>query len=123
MKHTIELQKEAIKNTKKDLSHFTKIESAEEAEACNDLSKYLSELESELQQLEGRGWISVEERLPEGFNNAVLAISSGGYMYVAGYSEYAVGWYLKANDDPNFPKDDITHWQPLPSAPELTPNK
>ena len=61
------------------------------------------------------GWISVENRLPNNYNevlclrkededNVILAYSPKGYWYGNGYI---------------FRRNSITHWQPLPEPPEV----
>jgi hypothetical protein len=74
------------------------------------------------------GWISVEDRLPEG-GETVLAWA-GDHIVLERWMERhesPVGWCSvtipigPAWDDHEF--EDITHWMPLPSAPRATPAK
>lgn len=57
------------------------------------------------------GWISVEERLPDG-NGSFLTVDEKGYMQVC-YWEKRLGWLAKSCN-----KNAITHWMPLPEAPK-----
>jgi len=67
-------------------------------------------------------WISVKDRLPE-FTGAfgefafvsddVVAYSKSKGAFFADYSTF--GW---GSEDGGIP-DDVTHWMPLPAAPEV----
>lgn len=59
-------------------------------------------------------WISVKDRLPEGYKDVLVCFenSSGYHVDITFYSDkldYGEGWYLTA---------DITHWMPLPEPPK-----
>lgn len=71
-----------------------------------------------LKSLEGQGWISVDERLP--IKEKWVIVIADGAMNCAWYDEQR-GWHNGFNERPrNIRIEDITHWQPLPSAPALT---
>lgn len=72
---------------------------------------------------ERQRWIPVEERLPEG-DDAVLAVVSGkpmenitliGSVQIASYCAEA-GWFI--TEFPWWDEPTVTHWMPLPAAPE-----
>ena len=73
---------------------------------------------------ERQRWIPVEERLPEG-DDAVLAVVSGkpmenitliGSVQIASYCAEA-GWFI--TEFPWWDEPTVTHWMPLPAAPEV----
>lgn len=106
MKHAIELLKEAIRKQKNK----------------GIATPELAELESELQQLEGRGWISCSDDLMPDHNGHVLVVNANAEnpTVVIGIQQDDNGFYIP---EIGAYSDKVTHWQPLPSAPELTPNK
>lgn len=67
-------------------------------------------------------WISVKDRLPE--NNDDITLHSMGLGVVNGYY-----WPLTVDSNSKFithsgdfgdgPREDITHWMPLPNPPEV----
>jgi hypothetical protein len=72
------------------------------------LSKEDMEIQNELNEAEG-GWISVEERLPE-FYNEYPAI-----FIDRGRSPHSIECWQ--NTDPGYLKSIYTHWMPLPPLP------
>lgn len=58
-------------------------------------------------------WISVEERLPEQ-RDAYLAATKDGDVYDAEFFPGVKQWWI--DDDLRL---DVTHWMPLPEAPEV----
>lgn len=56
-----------------------------------------------------RGWISVDERLPE-MNTCVLVAADGG-VDIAYYCD--IGWMMDTLGN-----EPVTHWMPLPEPPE-----
>lgn len=63
-----------------------------------------------------RGWISVEDRLPE-YDTFVLVHWSDGNQSVFHF------WAIKWEDISRYGGADITHWMPLPDPPEDNPIK
>lgn len=81
--------------------------------------KILTEMEAELERLKQGGWVSVEERLPEE-GERVLVVTSVKVVSPSEFRNKQFGRY------PNYTEGDrcmaytfanVTHWQPLPSAP------
>lgn len=62
------------------------------------------------------GWISVEERLPEDFENVLVANKRGKHF------DIDKGWWNGSYFDrcAKGGYHNVTHWMPLPSAPEVT---
>ena len=60
-------------------------------------------------------WISVEERLPEPDKN-VLTLKNRKRVRIGYYSEDCEEWVI--NDMIAY-DEDITHWMPLPTVPEV----
>lgn len=60
------------------------------------------------------GWISVNDKMPDGYL-PVISINSKGMIRIAEYAFYEKEWWkvpsLKAA------KNTITHWMPLPKPP------
>lgn len=90
-------------------------------------NKYAELAKAAIEKLNHNGWISVDERLPE-FGVAVLAGHFAGKTFHFHYYERfddADGWLWARYSGDLFSEpqidDDysyITHWQPLPPAPE-----
>ena len=60
-------------------------------------------------------WISVEERLPEDYEDVVIIMRNGASSwYRVAYREYG-GWSFGGG---RRVPDEVTHWMPLPSAPK-----
>jgi len=75
-----------------------------------------------------RRWIPVGERLPEGDNVVLTLNQHSGFVtkgyYVAGRGVYGYWWQYypeRGEMHPSYmPKSDpVTHWMPLPAAPEV----
>lgn len=71
------------------------------------------------------GWISVEDELPEDSENGVLVVVSGKpcenitlveAIQIAYYSK-AEGWIIELF--PKWETPEVTHWMPMPPAPEV----
>ena len=79
---------------------------------CSDFDAVGTDALSLIQQLEAQvpRWISVEERLPEKYRR-VLGVCCMG-VFETRYD----GKYWRVEEFPF--KDFITHWMPLPEAPE-----
>lgn len=64
-------------------------------------------------------WISVKDKLPCDPNEEVLAIDKYGCIRISEYgqgSDGSINWWY----DQNFDWDEVTHWMPLPSCPEVS---
>ena len=60
-------------------------------------------------------WISVEERLPEDYEDVVIIMRDGASSwYRAAYREYG-GWSFGGGRRVN---DEVTHWMPIPQPPK-----
>jgi hypothetical protein len=78
-----------------------------------DIAEYYTNAINELlQSRQQDGWISVEDRLPEGFE-LVLAYTKSGKFGVAIYDDELKRWGV-----PIGPYEEATHWHPLPNPPE-----
>ena len=67
-------------------------------------------------------WIPVAERLPE--KSGYYLIWQNGWddtreTYIGWYKEVSRKWEI-ADSDWHYPCDKVTHWLPLPPAPEVT---
>lgn len=83
-----------------------------------DTEKELSIQESVLKALEGRGWISVDDKLPE-LNQDVIVWRRdyAAVLYYGSFSRFvgfgyldSRGYWQKAHD--------VTHWMPIPEVPK-----
>lgn len=60
-------------------------------------------------------WISVEERLPEDYEDVVIIMRNGASSwYRVAYREYG-GWSFGGGRRVT---DEVTHWMPLPEPPK-----
>ena len=60
-------------------------------------------------------WISVEERLPEDYEDVVIIMRNGASSwYRVAYREYG-GWSFGGGRRVT---DEVTHWMPIPQAPK-----
>ena len=67
-----------------------------------------------LKSLDGQGWISVKDRLPDNDRNVIVFTKykyRGVGCLVAGY------WYLSIAPETDQEEGVITHWQELPAPP------
>lgn len=78
---------------------------------CINLEAEIKELESQLQQLQGEGWVSVRIERPPHLEN-IMCFSSDGNYFVANCCRGHL-WNLPED----FQNDQVTHWQPLPPPP------
>ena len=62
-------------------------------------------------------WIRVEDRLPEDVYSVVM--SDGKSVAVGWYGVAATKWRAEFYDKREFNLESVTHWQPLPAAPEV----
>ena len=66
-------------------------------------------------EYDGPRWISVEERLPEDYEDVVIIMRNGASSwYRVAYREYG-GWSLGGGRRVT---DEVTHWMPLPEPPK-----
>lgn len=86
-----------------------------DARACE-----ITRLQSELQQeRESHRWIPVEERLPEDGERVNLFDGATGFFIYGEKDTYTDdGRWLWKTDFGAWHKENVTHWQPLPSSPE-----
>lgn len=113
MKHAIELLKEAIATKKRELNsgEINKVPGLKQV-----FESVLSEMESELQQLEGMGWISVETKMPANRQKVIIYYTYQGTNFVG------CGHYAGESKHPYWASGqatqlNVTHWQPLPTPP------
>lgn len=57
-------------------------------------------------------WIPVTERLPETADDVLVCVTRG-FMFVGYFDGIGRGWELYEQS-----RESVTHWMPLPSAPE-----
>ena len=84
---------------------------------CGKEKATLKELLQAADQLKTRAlrWISVEERLPEDYEDVVIIMREGASSwYRVAYREYG-GWSFGGGRRVNC---EVTHWMPLPEPPE-----
>lgn len=66
-------------------------------------------------EYDGPRWISVEEKLPEDYEDVVIIMRNGASSwYRVAYREYG-GWSFGGGRRVN---DEVTHWMPLPEPPK-----
>ena len=65
-----------------------------------------------------RGWISVEDRLPE-VSGDYLTFHEHGTRCVLYYNADIKLWNVYYSDDVHCAIRSITHWMPLPEAPKM----
>ena len=98
----------------------------EAADLIEKLTDRCARYAEEIAVLQARQkWIPVTERLPEGSDD-VLAVVFGrpmqnieliGALHIAAYCGDDAGWYVPEYPDWDAPR--VTHWMPLPEAPEV----
>ncbi|MGH2623943.1 MAG: DUF551 domain-containing protein [Sphingobacterium sp.] len=65
------------------------------------------------------GWISCSEHLPESGQNVITLNNCGGVFGGYVFKKYTDGSYVFVDAEEEYREDDtITHWMPLPAAPE-----
>ena len=80
------------------------------AEALGKLESYIVELEARVPK-----WISVEERLPNAGEVAMIATRRDG-LHMARLSTNV--WFGRAGSTAVFLMEWVTHWMPLPAPPQ-----
>jgi len=91
---------------------------------------YIERLEHKIGELENQqssDWISVEDRLPNVYQEVLIYIPKGSQVLVAMYAsenkeiEFLGGWALKPGYQRYISLEShaVTHWMPLPDTPEL----
>ena len=98
----------------------------EAADLIEKLTDRCARYAEEIAVLQARQkWIPVTERLQEGSDD-VLAVVFGrpmqnieliGALHIAAYCGDDAGWYVPEYPDWDAPR--VTHWMPLPEAPEV----
>ena len=89
---------------------------------CGDALAYIERLEFEHDAALAKvpKWISVEERLPEMYEDGsadIVLVTDGQFIHMAAYSNE--NWYFAEcgeMKEPMFYK--VTHWMPLPESPK-----
>ena len=74
-------------------------------------NNYITEA-AELYRQESERWISVEDELPDEMQNVILIQDYGDHI---GY--FATEWTKEV--EKYYRINNVTHWQPLPSPPEV----
>ncbi len=69
-------------------------------------------------------WISVEDRLPEMDSEKLIMFTDGNGVYFGKYYERNSFsgeplFVIESNNGHIFKDCEVTHWMPLPTAPEL----
>ena len=81
-------------------------------------------MQDALRSIQARQWISVNDRMPDDYDNFMLAIVSGkpqsnimlmGAVQLAMYSSED-GWIIE--EYPEWNGAVVTHWMPLPEPPK-----
>ncbi len=78
------------------------------------LLKFIEYQQQEIERLNADKWISVNDRLPDDCN-FVLIFTIYGTRYMASYVDTTNEWIWGKNE---WKALEVTHWQPLPTAPE-----
>lgn len=69
--------------------------------------------------MKNNGWISVKERLPEEDVRVLIAVKRDRHPVSVGYrSDYPDRSWYDNIEEFAVEAEDITHWMPLPPAPE-----
>ncbi|EMC9795065.1 DUF551 domain-containing protein [Enterobacter kobei] len=69
------------------------------------------------------GWISCSDRLPESGQNIITLNNCGGVFGGYIFKKYTDGSYVFVDAEEEYREDDtITHWMPLPAAPQQEVN-
>jgi hypothetical protein len=81
------------------------------------LKSELTKLRAELDMAKGQ-WVSVDERLPDPYQQVIINRQKAGQSISNGYLDTDKSWYL-AVPNGEYLIGDVTHWQPLPSPPQI----
>ena len=101
-----------------------------EPKQAKEILDYIERLEHKIGELENQqssGWISVDDRMPNIYQEVLIYIPKGSQVLAAMYAcenkevEFIGGWALKPGYERYISLEShaVTHWMPLPDAPEL----
>ena len=99
-------------------------------EGMFDVEDVVSSIENAPTLTPPNEWMSVEEKLPESIVNKVLVYCENGYIGYGHYEKYQgeETWYNLESGEPfsswnwqNCSPYKVTHWMPLPEAPDNCP--
>lgn len=101
-----------------------------EPKQAKEILDYIERLEHKIGELENKqssGWISVDDRMPNVYQEVLIYIPKGLQVLAAMYAcenkevEFLGGWALKPGYQRYISLESraVTHWMPLPDAPEL----
>jgi hypothetical protein len=110
-----EWTKEFIDHWKHEFRHGNEFD----MDTCRDAIDEIERLQSELAaERESHRWIPVSERMPEGDCRVPVLFDVLGASLLGVAFYYAAFQHFKTIDTGE--DFDVTHWQQLPSAPEVT---
>ena len=113
-------QREELSNDQKKLNWLLGLEKETLADMAHQQSKIIEKLQRDTKAQVGQQWIPVGDRLPDA---GVLCIVFGANGVVNNQFEYykqehIKGYFGSVVDGCVFELTEVTHWVPLPSAPE-----
>jgi hypothetical protein len=82
----------------------------EAVQLADKVDELMVEIKARIAELEAQQWISVEDELPDGPSNVLIA---GG----CGYYENGQWWSIMGNSSHRPISWEVTHWMPLPEPP------
>lgn len=65
-------------------------------------------------------WVSVNERLPDPIENVLVYVDAGRYSFHSTGSMFPNKNWTWHRNAIIYPSAKVTHWMPLPKAPETT---
>lgn len=113
-------QREELSDDQKKLNLLLGLEKETLADMAHQQSKIIENLQNAAKEQAAPQWISVSERLPD---EGVLCIVFGVNGVVNNHFEYykpthIQGYFDSVIDGCVFELTEVTHWMPLPAAPE-----
>jgi hypothetical protein len=70
--------------------------------------------------IEDMGWISVDDRLPKSLENVLVFVDAGDYSFQSTGSMHPNKKWTWHRNAVIYPSAKVTHWMPLPQAPDPT---
>ena len=111
-------QREELNADQKKLNWLLGLEKETLADMANQQSKIIEKLQKAAKAQAVPQWISVEDQLPNHdagkWSDPVIALSDVGLVFRLSYC----GGWQRTGDFMSTGSSKVTHWMPLPSAPE-----